>query len=312
MQGGDPCRDAAEDQPTQPLPVGIGVKAIAVGIPRLDRDTNPERRRRVHDQSGCLRVGAIDHGQGGTARAAEQRDGDAGRGKPPEGRRRDDHRPEPGRAERACHPEAGVAGVGRNQRSGGDTFRVVHGRPAGWQRTRGDTPAPLGHLGQAGPQRRHGQRLTSDGPAPLGQRGQAARSNCERGSQSPSVIGGLGGVQARRNDQVGAIELAQHEIVGLQPHGRQMVPAPPIEHALRSPGVQDADPGRHGQIVQARDGPVADDPGAGQHDQGGGRGRGGDRLVRRLNPIVVTCGHRRDRALDRLIRFQGEAKLYLP
>ena len=47
-----------------------------------------------------------------------------------------DHRPEPGRAERAGHPEPGGAGVGRDQRTGGDIFRIVHGGPARWQRAR--------------------------------------------------------------------------------------------------------------------------------------------------------------------------------
>ena len=120
------------------------------------------------------------------------------------------------------------------------------------------------------------------------------------------------GVQAGGDDQVDPIEPAQHEIVGLQPDRGQMVPAPPIEHPLRSPCVQDADPGRHGQVMQSRDGPMPADAGTGQHDEGGGGAHGLDRFLVRLHPRVLGCGGSGHRAIDELTWVQVEAKLHFP
>ena len=134
----------------------------------------------------------------------------------------------------------------------------------------------------------------------------------QRGGQSPAFVRRLVGVQARGDDQVDPIEPTQHEIVGLQPDRGQMVPAPPIEHPLRSPCVQDADPRRHGQVMQSRDSLMPGDAGAGQHDEGRGGAHGLDRFLGRLRPRVLGSGGSGDRAIDQLTWVQVETKLHFP
>ena len=142
---------ARPDQPTQPLPVSIGVEALPVGIPRLDRHAQSPSAA----AASTTDVVASTSAKSITAKAGRpgwrsSDDRHAGGGEPGGRRGRHDHRPEPCRAEGPRHPETGSAGIGRHQRTGRDAFAVVHGHPAGWQRARFDTPTPLGHLGQTG------------------------------------------------------------------------------------------------------------------------------------------------------------------
>ena len=87
-----------------------------------------------------------------------------------------------------------------------------------------------------------------------------------------------------------SVEPAQHEVVGLQPDRGQVVLAPPIEHPLCTPGVQDADPGRYGQIVQARDRHVPDDAGPASRTTVAAAPHCLDRVVGRLDPVVIGAG----------------------
>ena len=137
---------------------------------------------------------------------------------------------------------------------------VVHvARLAAAAVTRG--PSPLRDLRQAGPQGRHGQRHAAGAIAPFGEGGQAGGRDREGGGEPPAVVGGLGLIESRRDDQVGLVEPAQHEVVGLQADRRQVVPAPPVEHTLGTPRVEDADPAATARSCRPGTEPCATTPG---------------------------------------------------
>ena len=80
---------------------------------------------------------------------------------------------------------------------------------------------------------------------------------------------------------------AQLEVVFLQPHGRPVVPALPVEHAFGAPGVEDTEAARGGEGTETTDSGILDDTGTGEHDD---RAQGGDLTERVIVEPVRRAG----------------------
>jgi hypothetical protein len=168
----------------------------------------------------------------------------------------------------------------------------VPGHPGRRQGARLDHPSGLGHLGQVGPQRRHGDVAAGPPPA-LGQRAQQGRGDLDHRRQPP-VGPGLPFVHAGGDDQVGVGQPAPGEVQLLQADGGQVVAAAPVEDALGPPGVEHPEAPGDGQGVEAGHGAVGDDARPGEHHRRLRLLQGDDHVVGRLDPAIDRRGAPRD------------------
>ena len=139
-------------------------------------------------------------------------------------------------------------------------------------------PAPLRDRGEAGPQLGHLRpRGVGSGPDLAERVHLAGRDLEDRRQRPPPVSRRLAIGHPDRHDQVRVGQPTECEVLGLEAGGGQVVTAPPVEHALGTPGVEDAEATGGGERMESRHRPRSDDARSGEDDR---RPRAAERVDR--------------------------------